>query len=96
MEQLMTAGACFAEPDEGDLRLAWKVLTHFLPRSPSADESGNVYAPGVMVQEYGPRYSKDGHELCGGGVWRNVCPLVDYPELYPHGVLGLPSLRQAA
>lgn len=96
MEQLMTAGACFAEPDEGELRLAWRMLIHFLPNSPSANKFGNVHAIGIVVQEYGPRYSDDGFELCGGGVWRSICPLVDYPVLYPNRERDLPNLREAA
>lgn len=92
----MTAGACFADPDEGDLRLAWANIIHFMPSSPNANEMGNVTAPGVMVQEYGPRYDKDGFELSGGGVWRDFCPLVDFPELHSYRVRHLPNLRQAA
>lgn len=91
--ETLTAGACFFEPQEGDLRLVWRTLTHYLPRDNRADGMSNVDLGGVMVQEYGPRYSDDGFALCGGGRWENICPLADYPDRSPERVKDLPNLR---
>lgn len=92
MGEFMCAGAVFNEPEEGDFRIVVSMISHFAPRHPNADDEGYINSPGLMVQEYGPRYSKDGFELCGGGKWRFVCPLVDANI---HGCIhGLPSMRR--
>jgi hypothetical protein len=69
------------EPDEGDLRIVRGPVKEFEPGNPAADEDGWVSRPGFLVQEYGPRYSNDGFELCGGGVWRTKGPLGSFPGL---------------
>jgi hypothetical protein len=73
---LMTAGACFMQPEEGSLRLVvGKVYS-------CMDDVGQI---GIVVQEYVPQISEDGFELvcCE---WRDICPLTDAHFMLPAGM----------
>jgi hypothetical protein len=71
---LMTAGACFMEPDEGALRLVRSTVYGCM------DDAGR---PGIVVQEYAPKIDKDGFELVHCH-WVTVCPLTDAHFMLSH------------
>ena len=66
-------------------------MSCFSPNNKNADDMGMIETDGILVQEYGPIYI-DGLES-GGGKWETICPLVDYPFLYPDDINRLPKLR---
>jgi hypothetical protein len=70
---LMTAGACFMEPQEGTLRLVIGAVYSALDDQPRA---------GFVVQEYVPQCDADGFELVGCE-WADQCPLTDAHFILP-------------
>jgi hypothetical protein len=82
--------AGFYAPEDGGLRLKWSTLYRWAPEHPDADDDNIVEYLGVIVQEYDHEgYDHEEWE----GTWRDLCPLVDLPVLYPELVEHLPSLR---